>query len=64
MSGEIDYFYDDLQGTGLSVRTKIDWEGDLWIAVVDGNEVDFESVLLAKDEAARLAQVLLRYAQS
>lgn len=64
MSGEQHYFYDDLQGTGLSVRTKLDSEGDLWIAVIDENDIDFESVLLDKDEAARLAQVLLRYAQS
>lgn len=61
MSGERNEFPDDLKGTGLSVCTHLDCDGDLWIAVVNARCIDFESVLISKDEASRLAEVLQRY---
>lgn len=63
MSGEKHYFADDLVGTDLSLRTHLDDEGDLWLAMLEDCEI-IESVLLSKEEAARLAEVLALYATS
>lgn len=64
MSGVKHYFKDDLVGTGLEVRVHVDDEGDLWLAVTEDKRADWDSVLLSKEEAGRLAEVLQRYASS
>lgn len=63
MSGIKHYFPDDLIGTDLSLRTHLDDEGDLWVAILDGSGV-IESVLLTKEEAGKMAEVLRAYAES
>lgn len=63
MSGIKHYFPDDLFGSDLSVRTHLDDEGDLWIAILE-DDSDIESVLLTKEEAGKMAEVLRAYAES
>lgn len=63
MSGVKHYFKDDLAGTGLEVRVHID-EGDLFLGVTLDGTLGFDSVLLSKEEAGKLAEVLQRYASS
>jgi len=63
MSGVKQYFADDLIGTGLSLRTHLDEDGDLWIAILEQGGV-MESVLLSKEVAGELAEVLKLYAAS
>lgn len=64
MSGVKHYFKDDLVGTGLEVRVHMYDEGDLWLAITKDKCTDWESVLLSKEEAGRLAEVLQRYASA
>jgi hypothetical protein len=63
MGGIKQYFADDLIGTGLSLRTHLDEDGDLWIAILEQGGV-MESVLLSKEVAGELAEVLATYAAS
>lgn len=63
MSGIKQYFADDLKGTGLSLRTHMDEDGDLWMAILEQGGV-MESVLLSKEVAGNLAEVLKLYAES
>lgn len=63
MGGIKHYFTEDLTGSDLQVRTHLDSEDDLHIAVIDDTGV-IESVLLSKEEAGKLAEVLRAYAES
>jgi len=61
MKGAKEYFPDELNGTNLQIRTHIDTDGDLWLAILEDYAPVSDSVLLSKSEALRLANVLLDY---
>lgn len=61
MKGAKEYFPDELTGTNLQIRTHIDTDGDLWLAILQDFAAVGDSVLLSKSEALRLANVLLDY---
>jgi hypothetical protein len=63
MSGQKHYFTCELDGS-LSVRLHLDWEGDMFIAVIQDGDNEWDSVLLTKEDAAKMAEVLKAYAES
>jgi hypothetical protein len=64
MSGTKHYFTCELE-SDLNVRLHLDEEGDMFIAVERDNQLSYESgVLLTKEDAAEMAEILINYANS
>ena len=63
MSGTKHYYTCELEPE-LQVRLHLDFEGDMFVAVIRGRDINYESVLLTKEDAAEMARVLIDYANS
>jgi hypothetical protein len=63
MSGTKHYFNCELEGD-LNVRLHLDEEGDMFVAVIEDGDTSYNSVLITKEDAAEMAEILKAYAES